>query len=101
MQFETTITSRMPRISCLDHGVKTVTIPWAENLSRFTILFEHFSIDVLRASKSIKQAKTLLRLSWDQIHAIQLKAVQRGMERREDEPIKYVGIDEKNFGKGH
>ena len=101
MQFETTITCRMPRVSCLDHGIKTINVPWAENLSRFTALFEHFAIDVLLAAKSIKQAMTLLRLSWDQIHAIQLKAVERGLVRRIDDQINYAGIDEKNFGKGH
>ncbi len=101
MQFETTITCRIPRISCNEHGIKSIKAPWAGENSRFTLLFEHFAIDVILAAKSITQAMGLLRLSWDQIHLIQLKAVERGMSRRKAEPIKYAGIDEKNFGKGH
>jgi len=101
MQFETVITCRVPRISCPEHGIKSIKIPWAGENSRFTLLFEHLAIDVILATKSITQAMGLLRLSWDQIHLIQLKAVERGLSRRKAEPIDYVGIDEKNFGKGH
>lgn len=101
MQFETTITCRIPRISCPEHKIKSIKAPWAGENSRFTLLFEHFAIDVILAAKSITQAIVLLRLSWDQIHLIQLKAVERGLSRRKAEPINYAGIDEKNFGKGH
>jgi transposase len=101
MQFETVITCRIPRISCFEHGIKSIKAPWAGENSRFTLLFEHFAIDVILAAKSITQAMGLLRLSWDQIHLIQLKAVDRGLGRRKNEPIDYAGIDEKNFGKGH
>ncbi len=101
MQFETVVTCRIPRISCSEHGIKSIKAPWAGENSRFTLLFEHFAIDVILAAKSITQAMGLLRLSWDQIHLIQLKAVNRGLNRRKAEPIDYAGIDEKNFGKGH
>lgn len=101
MQFETTITCRIPRSSCPKDGIKSIAVPWAGENSRFTALFERFAIDVLLAAKSITQARELLRLSWDQIHLIQLKAVERGLNRRQADPIKHAGIDEKNFGKGH
>lgn len=97
MQFETFIACRIPRINCPEHGVKSVNVPWAEEYSRFTLLFEHFAIDVITASKSIKAAAMLLRLSWDQILEIQKNAVERGMERRKDDEIKHIGIDEKSF----
>ena len=101
MRFETTITCRIPRSSCPKDGIKSIAVPWAGENSRFTVLFEHFAIDVILAAKSITQARQLLRLSWDQIHLIQLKAVERGLARRKADPIDYAGIDEKNFGKGH
>ena len=101
MQFETIITCRVPRINCREHGIKTVNVPWADNYSRFTTLFEKFAIDVLVASKNITAAKTLLGLSWKQIHNIQSRAVERGILRREDENIAHIGIDEKNFLRGH
>lgn len=101
MQFETFIVCRIPRINCAEHGVLSVKLPWADKYSRFTLLFEHFAIDVLKTAKNIKAAKGLLHLSWDQIQEIQKKAVERGLERRKDEPIKHAGIDEKSFLKGH
>lgn len=101
MQFQTIIKSRVPRSECPDHGVKTINIPWAGPNSRFTLLFERLAIDVMIAAKSIKEAARLLGLSWDQVHHIQARAVERGLVRRELDEIKNVGIDEKSFLKGH
>jgi transposase len=101
MQFQTIIKSRVPRSECPDHGVKTINVPWAGPNSRFTLLFERLAIDVMMAAKSIKEAAKLLGLSWDQVHHIQRRAVERGLLRRELNEIKHVGIDEKSFLKGH
>lgn len=101
MQFETIIKCRVPRIRCSEHGIKTVVVPWADNYSRFTCLFEKFAIDVLESSKNIKAAAKLLRLSWKQIHNIQKRAVERGLAKRQEEKIVHIGIDEKSFLKGH
>ena len=101
MQFETLITCKLPRINCKEHGVLSTDAPWADEYSRFTMLYEKFAIDVLLASKSVKSAKSLLRLSWDQVHELQKRAVVRGLARRQDDELKYIGIDEKNFLKGH
>lgn len=101
MQFQTIIKSRVPRSECRDHGVKTIEVPWAGPNSRFTLLFERFAIEVMIAAKSIKEAAKLLGISWDQVHHIQARAVERGLARRKLEEIKNVGIDEKSFLKGH
>ncbi|MFH1089410.1 MAG: ISL3 family transposase [Candidatus Uhrbacteria bacterium] len=101
MQFETTIICRVPRINCPEHGILSAEVPWADGYSRFTELFEKFAIDVLKVAKNVKSATGLLRLSWYQIHDIQARAVERGLLRRQDETIKHLGIDEKNFHKGH
>lgn len=101
MQFQTIIKSRVPRSECPEHGVKTISVPWAGPNSRFTLLFEQLAIDVMIAAKSIKEAARLLGLSWDQVHHIQARAVERGLARRELDEIKNVGIDEKSFLKGH
>ncbi len=101
MQFETIIKCSTPRVNCSEHGVKTVDVPWADKYSRYTYLFEHFAVDVLKSAKNIKSAKKLLRLKWKQVHNIQKKAVKRGLIKREDKIIKRVGVDEKSFLKGH
>ena len=50
---------------------------------------------------SQKAVAEQLRLSWDEIHAIMERAVERGLARRKAEPIPYLGVDEKAFRKGH
>jgi transposase len=97
MQFETILRARTPRCNCPEHGVKTVTVPWAEPHGRFTALFERWAVAVLLAARSVTQAAGLLRLSWDEVHHIMERAVRRGLQRRELEQLRYVGIDEKNF----
>lgn len=101
MQFQTIIRARAPRIECPTHGVKTVVVPWAEPHGRFSRLFERFAIDVLLCARSWTQARELLGLSWDEVQHIVRRAVERGLSRRELDGLRYLGIDEKNFGAGH
>src|SRR5258707_524603 len=42
-----------------------------------------------------------LGLSWDEIEGIMGRAVEGGLNRREAEPIRRLGVDEKAFQKGH
>jgi transposase len=99
-QYRTILHARPPRAECATHGVKVVKLPWAEEGSRFTALFEALAIDWLKAA-SQKAVARLLDLSWDEIHGILERAVKRGLERRKDAPMVYLGVDEKAFRKGH
>lgn len=100
MQFKTEIKARIPRCRCSKCGVKTVKVPWAGKHSRFTLMFEAFAIRVLQAAANVKRAAELLDLSWDAVHSIIERAVDRGLERRELDGIYHVGVDEKSFGRG-
>ena len=100
MQFTTLIRARTPRADCPEHGVKTMLVPWAAPQGRFTLLFERFAVEVLLASASVSQACALLGLSWDTAQEIMRRAVQRGLERRQLERLKYLGMDEKSFRRG-
>ncbi|HSB51449.1 MAG TPA: ISL3 family transposase [Dissulfurispiraceae bacterium] len=101
MQFQTILHCRIPRIECVEHGVKSIDIPWAEKNSRFTALFERLAIDVLRGCQNQTKAKELLGLSWDGVHLIMEKAVGRGLQRRSTGGLLHIGVDEKSFLKGH
>jgi len=101
MQFQTILHCRIPRVRCPEHGVKSIDVPWLEKNSRFTALFERLSIDVLSGCQNQTKAKELLKLSWDEVHLIQEKAVQRGLQRRVEGTLHYIGVDEKSFLKGH
>ena len=100
-QFQTVLHARVPRVDCPACGVKQVAVPWAEKGSRFTILFERFAIDVLRATQTVKGAMSILGTKWDQTWAIIQRAVARGQARKERQPLPRVGIDEKAVLKGH
>ena len=39
-QYKTILVADVPRVKCEDHGVVTVSVPWAEPGSGFTLLFE-------------------------------------------------------------
>lgn len=99
-QYLTILHAAPPRSNCPEHGALAVKLPWAEPSSRFTVLFERLAIDWLRATSRQAAAK-LLHLSWDQVQAIMERAVGRGLERRQAEPIPHIGVDEKSFRKRH
>jgi transposase len=99
-QYQTILHAEPPRSNCIEHGARAVKLPWAEPSSRFTVLFERLAIDWLKAA-SQKAVAEQLGLSWDEIHAIQERAVQRGLMRRQAEAVEHLGIDEKSFTKGH
>lgn len=44
-QYKTYIHARLPRIKCPDHGVKTVSVPWARAGCGFTLLFESWCVE--------------------------------------------------------
>ena len=100
MQFATELVARIPRSRCPECGVKTIAVPWAGKSSRFTLMFEAFAIEVLRASQSVQAGALLLNLHWSAAQTIMDRAVERGVERRSVAEVHNVGMDEKSFHSG-
>jgi transposase len=100
-QFETHLHARIPRVQCPTHGVKHVRVPWAEPRARFTRLMERLVIDVLHQCSTVSGARRLLRITWDEAWGVMARAVARGQARKPARPIRYMGVDEKAFRKGH
>jgi transposase len=99
-QYRTILHAAPPRSQCPEHGVRVVKLPWAEASSRFTALFEGLAIAWLKHA-SQKAVGEQLQLSWDEIHGILERAVERDLARRQAEEIPQLGVDEKAFRKGH
>ena len=99
-QFQTILHAKVPRVNCPQHGVRQTNVPWAEKGSRFTILFERFAIDLLRATQTVTGAMNILGTKWEQTWNILQRAVRRGQDRKEAQPLPRIGIDEKAFAKG-
>ncbi len=100
-QFGTYVHARIPRVDCPEHGVVQVSVPWAAARSRFTALMERWAIDGLKQCATIEGARSLLRLSWDELWGIMQRAVARGRARKQARVMPVVGVDEKAFKKGH
>lgn len=99
-QLKTIIQGQVPRVSCPEHGVHQVKVPWAEENSSLTILMESLAISWLQRT-NIKNVAQQLGLSWDQVDEIQTRAVRRGLSRRENFVVFHVGLDETSFQKRH
>lgn len=99
-QFLTYLHASPPRISCPEHGVRQARLPWAEEGSRFTHLFEVLAIDLLQAA-NIKRAAQILRISWDQAWHLMERAVLRGRAAKGVALPRKIGVDEKAIAKGH
>src|SRR6201981_4166171 len=99
-QYRTILHASPPRSECAQHGVRVEKLPWAEANSRFTALREALAIAWLKHA-SQKAVAEQLGLSWDEIHGMLERAVERGLARRKAEKIPYLGVDEKAFRKGH
>jgi transposase len=97
--FMTYLHASPPRVECPEHGVRQVRLPWAEPISRFTVLFERLAIDVLKEC-DVEGACRVLRLSWDEGWGIAERAVARGLLRRGAVAPVHMGVDEKAAGRG-
>jgi len=100
MGFQTVLHAAAARVQCKLCGVTAEGVPWAGRKSRFTLLFEGFVVRVLEACRSKAETARLLKLEWKQIDAIMKRAVERGLARRLEVPVSWLGIDEKSFLKG-
>jgi transposase len=95
-QFQTILEADVPRMSCPEHGVRQVRVPWAEPNSRFTALFERLAIDWMTEAGRSATARQL-DLSWAEADGIMQRAVDRGLARRPAETVIALGVDEKSF----
>jgi len=98
-QCQTFVHVRLPRTKCPADGVKQIIAPWVEPRSRFTRLFEARLIDTLKEC-DVTGVTRLSGTSWDETWGIMLRAVTRGLARKEKKLPARIGVDEKSVGKG-
>lgn len=60
------------------------------------------TVETLQSTKNQTKTARLLRLSFEQVHGVMLRAVERGLEKRDKNRIyKHVCMDEKSIRRGH
>ncbi|MCM2681551.1 ISL3 family transposase [Echinimonas agarilytica] len=99
-QFQTIVVADVPRVNCPHHGCLTTKVPWAEDKSRYTAMFEGYVIQWLKQA-SIYAVSKQMKLSWSAIDGIMARAVQRGLARRHQLDTRQLAVDEVSFKKGH
>jgi transposase len=99
-QCKTYVHAGLPRTNCPRDGVKQVRAPWAEPRSQFTRRFEVRLIDTLKEC-DVTGVTRLSGTSWDETWGVMMKAVTRGLAKKERRVPVRIGIDEKSVGKGH
>ena len=99
-QLKTLLVADVPRVQCAEHGVVTVSVPWAEPGSGFTALFEALVINWLKAA-STSAVSERLRLSWNAVDGIMQRAVQRGLSRRAALSPRHLSVDETSYRNRH
>lgn len=99
-QYKTFLAADVPRVKCEEHGVITVSVPWAEPGSGLTALFEALVIDWLQEA-STSAVSRLMGLSWNAVDGVMQRAVQRGLSRRDESCPTQMGVDETAFKKRH
>lgn len=99
-KYKTYVEVNVPRIKCPEHGVQQLPLDFAEKNSMFTTAFEMQVIEWL-GDMTIKSVGEKMGVSWDAIDGIMQRAVQRGLERRQEVLPVDIGIDETSFKKGH
>ncbi len=99
-QFETRIVAKVPRLKYKSGRVEDPAVPWAERYSRVMLMMEAFVVRPLQAA-SISRVAGLIKLDWHTVNDVIKRAVERGLARRAQEPVRNLGLDEKSFARGH
>ncbi len=101
-QYQTILVATVPRVRCEEHGVRQIRVPWSEERSRFTALFEALVIDWLLSTESIAAVAKGMGLSWEEVAGIRSRAVARGLKRRGPAALPAcIGVDETSVTRGH
>jgi len=77
----------VPRVDCAEHGVVTVALTWSARRSEFTESFERITIALIR-EMSVAAVSHRMAVSWDEVDAIMMRAVERGLTRQQPRLVK-------------
>lgn len=100
-QAKTFLVARLPRVDCAKCGVRQVGASWTEDSSRFTLAMEAKIIRTVLRCQSVDGTAELMRADWGAVFGIMLRAVERGLLRRNGVEARRIGVDEKAWKKGH
>lgn len=99
-EYKTFINVRIPRVKNNRSEISTIGLGWAGKRVSYTYMFEYRVIETLRLSKNQTGTADYLGTTFDIVHGIMKRAVERGLGRRDLNGTLALGIDEKSYGNG-
>lgn len=94
------VTASVPRTNCPDHGIKRIQVPWAREGSRFTLLFEHAALALVR-EMPVRAAARLMEVTDKRLWRVVLYYVQQAVSRMDLSAVRAVALDETAAKRGH
>ncbi len=91
---------RMRRVQCATCGVKVEQVPWAMGKHTLTRAYMLFLAQWARKLSWAETARSF-HTSWEKVYQAVEYVVQWGLEHRQLGPIRAIGVDEIQVGKGH
>ena len=100
MFYPTYVHCKRPKIICNNCGVKQINAPFERKNSRFTMLFEGYSM-LIMADMPISKTAALLRCDEKALVSIMKYWVNKAIDNRKLNEVTALAIDETSFRKGH
>jgi transposase len=91
---------RMRRVQCVTCGVKVEQVPWAMGKHTLTRAYMLFLAQWARKLSWAETARSF-HTSWEKVYQAVDYVVQWGLAHRQLGPIRAIGVDEIQYGKGH
>jgi len=91
---------RMRRVQCATCGVKVEQVPWAMGKHTLTRAYMLFLAQWARKLSWAETARSF-HTSWEKVYQAVDYVVQWGLAHRQLGPIRAIGVDEIQYGKGH
>ncbi len=92
--------ARVPRVTCADHGVRQVPVPWAREGSGFTMLFEAY-VMLLAAQMPIAALARFLGVTDKRLWRVISWHVEDARERVDMSEVEDLVVDETSRAKRH
>lgn len=93
------LTADVPRVSCDEHGIHRVNVPWARQGSSFTLLFEQAAMTLIREMPVFSAAR-IIGITDKRLWRIVDYYVGKAMSKLDLSTVAGIGLDETSF-RGH
>jgi transposase len=98
-QYRCEIVAQVPRVKCLEHGVRQIEVPWASAGSGFTLMFEA-AVLLLAGEMPIAALAEALGEQDTRLWRLIGRLVSKAHEQSDWSSVRAIGVDETSMRKG-